>query len=549
MSNIFGTYRANMAANDDWKHWCRLCAKEDARNINIFPEGNENASFANSNDGNIQLLEFIEEFFRVHIEGDEDLPHCICRQCFSLVSALVKFVDRVNKVQNMYDDIRYSKDRNRIIRVHYNLVSDELFKFNSSEEESDLENNFVPDDPDILTAKSLDGIPMTEIISEEVQSTEFLDEIEHKSGIQDPIGDVIENRESNVESINSRNDLNKKKRLQIAGDELIENNSEERHTRRHKKKLQTDLSSNKEGHRGHKYSCHDCSLHFQRIDYYSIHMKQKHDIAVELNPLTCPHCHKTFTTKFKLNRHIDTHKPLSERRLYPCPQCDRKFQTKGSVSTHIKYVHKDIRSFICEECGEGTHTKTSLRGHMLVHSDLTPFECEICKKRFKTKARLKVHLDTHGTSKHICSVCGLQLNSRVTLNRHMLVHSDITPHKCDYCGRAFKRSKTLKSHLILHSGLKPYTCEFCDRTYANAANCRTHKRTSHPDELAALEASGEKPYTKNVPRLAVLKTVAQTSENLVPVISKQRTDGTKYSTSSAGEDTLIEIDTSMRENS
>ncbi|XP_054742635.1 zinc finger protein weckle-like, partial [Anastrepha obliqua] len=225
-----------------------------------------------------------------------------------------------------------------------------------------------------------------------------------------------------------------------------------------------------------------------------------------------------------LNSHIKTHRPLSEKRIFPCPQCDRKFSKKGYVASHIKFVHEDIRPFICEECGEGTRTEATLREHMLTHTDLAPFECEICKKGFKNRARLKKHMDTHSSNKHICNECGLKLNSRVTLNLHMLVHSDVMPHKCDYCGRAFKRAKTLKNHLILHSGLKPYSCDFCDKTFANGANCRTHKRKTHPEELAALEASGEKTYTKNIPKLAVLKTVTKSAENLIPVVSKQSRD-------------------------
>lgn len=119
------------------------------------------------------------------------------------------------------------------------------------------------------------------------------------------------------------------------------------------------------------------------------------------------------------------------------------------------------------------------------------------------------HMEIHDPNKHICSECGLQLNSRATLNRHLLVHSDKMTHKCDYCGRAFKRAKALKNHLILHTGLKPYSCDFCDRTFANGSNCRSHKKKAHPEELAAQEAAagGNKTYTKNIPKLEALKAV------------------------------------------
>lgn len=124
-----------------------------------------------------------------------------------------------------------------------------------------------------------------------------------------------------------------------------------------------------------------------------------------------------------------------------------------------------------------------------------------------TSTRSQIHMDTHSPNKHVCAICGLQLNSRATLNRHFLVHSDDMQHKCDYCGRAFKRAKALKNHLLLHTGLKPYSCEFCDRTFANGSNCRSHMKKLHPEELTALEASGNKTHAKNIPKLETLKAV------------------------------------------
>lgn len=57
----------------------------------------------------------------------------------------------------------------------------------------------------------------------------------------------------------------------------------------------------------------------------------------------------------------------------------------------------------------------------------------------------------------------------------------------------------------MNKGLKPYSCEFCDRTFANGSNCRSHMKKMHPEELAALEASGIKSHAKNIPKLETLK--------------------------------------------
>uniref|UniRef100_A0A034VAR6 Zinc finger protein weckle n=1 Tax=Bactrocera dorsalis TaxID=27457 RepID=A0A034VAR6_BACDO len=508
MSNTFEDFRSNFA-DVEWQFWCRLCAKDDVRNINIYPEQNQTPV-----DTNDTLVDFIAEFFKVHIRQNENLPHWLCAQCFTSVSALSKFTNQVNRVQSMYNEIQSSGHRKaedfRVIRENYNLFGYELFMFDISDTKPSIENIFVADGPEIIEHKSLDSIVKTEVITDELQSGTFLKDIEFNSEFQDPIGDAVENH---TDEVGSSERLSKS----------VENSKSEKTSKVYSKihRLKRRKSSSDEESNVNKHSCNDCALHFKKSSNYLIHMRKKHGVETPPSIISCPQCSRTFKSKFNFKRHLKTHRPVAEKKIYPCPQCDRKFQTKDYVFRHIKFVHEEIRPFICEECGEGTHTETTLREHMLKHTDYAPFECEICKKGFKTQARLKNHMEMHSEHKHICSECGLELNSRITLNRHMLVHSDEMRHKCDYCGREFKRVKALKSHLILHSGLKPYSCDFCDKTFAHGSNCRSHKRKFHPEEFAALEASGEKKFTKNIPKLAVLKTVTRTADNLLPVVCKQ----------------------------
>ncbi|EDW04802.1 GH23447 [Drosophila grimshawi] len=189
-------------------------------------------------------------------------------------------------------------------------------------------------------------------------------------------------------------------------------------------------------------------------------------------------------------------KPKSKERgkAHQCNECPRAYALPQTLQRHMRQYHDkkstpDMKLLCCEH-----------------HTDYAPYECDVCKKCFKSLSRLKHHKETHDPHKYICPECGMQLNSRPTLNRHRLVHTDQMQHKCDYCGREFKRAKALKNHLILHTGLKPYSCDFCDRTFANGSNCRTHKKKSHPEELAAQEAAGgAKTYNRNIPKLEALK--------------------------------------------
>ncbi|XP_067621083.1 zinc finger protein weckle-like [Eurosta solidaginis] len=515
----------------DWKCWCRLCAKIGAKKINMLPE-KSHRSLGSDNSNNGHLVDFIKEFFRINMRDDKELPHLICTHCVDLLTELLKFVEHVKQVQTMYDTIRLTGEWKpidlRILRNKCILHENDIYTLkilpptpkqqHGCNTKSSIEKVFVADVTKDVAQNTLDSLVKSELISDEVQS-DFLGnmEMEHKKEFDDPIGDGDENIFSEKESCKQSELMrNLNKALDM---DLTETNSkaiEKGLRKKLKKKYQGFDVAPAEAP---KYFCASCSLHFHRIGNFRVHMKKAHERDQE--SLTCPQCSKSFKSKFKLNRHIQTHRPPEEKKIFPCPQCEGKFQTKDYVTKHIKFVHEDVRPFICEECGEAVRTETTLREHMLIHTDYAPFECDVCKKGFKNQYRLKNHKEMHSSDKHICTECGLQLNSRVTLNRHMLVHSDVMRHKCDYCGRAFKRAKTLKNHLILHSGLKPYSCDFCERTFATGANCRTHKRKTHPEELAALEAAGCKAYTKNIPKLSVLKTVTRCAENLHPVVSKQ----------------------------
>ncbi|XP_067625196.1 zinc finger protein 721-like [Eurosta solidaginis] len=570
----------NKVTNDEWKCWCRLCAKENAINMYMFPEPQQDFTSANGKLNSIQIIDFIEEFFQINIKKNEDLPQLLCTPCVALVTKLVKFVGHVKEVQCMYDTIRLTGEWKpidlKMLRDKCILHENDIYTLKTPPPspihndctlaKSTIEKVFVADLSGAVTQNLLDAIVKNEFISDEVASGVLHSNIEDKyeshefdndDNVDDPFADNLnENLTSENETCNSESKINVSKSLEVApiekvdekkrvgylkknsienkcndkvnkietstnsDEQLISRSKEKRRVRDYKKKSVDGHSEKKEKKLiEKKYTCVECSIHFQQDGNYRTHMKKKHGIIEE--PLKCSECPKSFESLNKLNRHLKTHRPEDEKKIFPCAQCERKFTSKDYAAKHIKFVHEDIRSFICEECGEAVRTEATLREHMLIHTDYAPFVCEICNKGFKNQYRLKSHKEIHSCNKYICNECGLQLNSRVTFNRHMLVHSDVLSHKCEYCGRAFKRAKSLKSHLILHSGLKPYSCNFCDKTFANGANCRSHKRKSHPGELAALEAAGLKTYTKNIPKLEVLKAVTRSAENLLPVVTKQ----------------------------
>ncbi|XP_049302420.1 zinc finger protein weckle-like [Bactrocera dorsalis] len=536
----------NIDKSAPWHLWCRLCAKQDIQNISVFfKDEHMVASTGNGEENNLGLNIAITKYFCVQIKMNDELPDRLCTECFSLVTSLVNFNERVIKVQEMYEALQSLSDITEVdyqtLRSKFGVPIDdrpheflcrtlgevhlheEKPKINEFIEKSFMEEAVIDILPKVcnkvIEIKEENSIELTPPADEDAYDFENKDACD-----EDPFGSDsdIKSDENSSSSESSVNNSRRKRIKKKHGTEIDE--TDFNYNKKRKIKSNEDFKQAEESGDGESneiYTCKECAQTFKRISNYRTHMERKHGQLAVVPKFTCTDCPFTCNTQAQLNHHAVKHLPLTKRRIVPCPHCDHKFPTKTYVAQHIKYVHMNERSFICEECGEAVRSKGQLKQHMLTHTDYAPFECEVCKKGFKNQVRLKKHMETHNPNKHICAECGLQLNSKATLNRHLLVHSDVMQHKCDFCGRAFKRAKALKNHLILHTGLKPYSCDFCERTFANGSNCRTHKRKAHPEELAALEASGEKAYTKNIPKLAVLKSVTRAADNLAPVVSKQ----------------------------
>ncbi|XP_054744931.1 zinc finger protein weckle-like [Anastrepha obliqua] len=491
----------------EWKSWCRLCARADTQYINVIsgqcqqlvPKTNEYSSSSCS------IAPVIEDFFRIQIKEDEKLSQLVCIECYQLVNSLIRFRERVNKVQQMYDDLQnhvyIGKLNSKALFEKYDLIENAPF-FPPNDSKLPVEEIFIADLPVTTISQSSGNDVKSEKKSDEVQTDIFLQEYTKKGEFIDPIGDEKGSSDKDYSPIAHDEDTSDNEDSDIELES--KNNESEKVTQKSE-----DSSNVHNQDLECSYYCKICSQSFQRIRHYTLHMKTRH------GDIICPQCPKSFKNALKLRQHMKDHP-----RTFSCLHCDKKFETKVSLAKHIRCTHEDEQPLICEVCGVTLRTKKQLREHMLQHTDYSPFECKVCGTCFKVKSRLKRHMQIHG-DKHICPECGKQLSTRATLKSHLLVHSDKMSHKCDYCGRLFKRANTLKNHLIAHTDLRPYSCDFCDKRFSTGPSCRFHKRTMHPKELAELEASGAKAYTKNIPTLNVLKAVSRAGTNFKPLASKQ----------------------------
>ncbi|XP_017841102.2 zinc finger protein 254 [Drosophila busckii] len=491
MATIEAIEQQATATNTNWTLWCRLCAKDDTNNINVFLKNEQLNTGEREPVSDMALATAIGKYFWVTITRGEELPQMICSECLTLVTTLVNFSERITRVQKLYCLLQ-SMPKEAInmqeMRARFGLLEE-------TQPETLTEVHYVEEKPKLqeLEEAPLDLENPLEKLLESLADEEVLEEKEEEEE---------DEAERDQEQI------------------FEDNHSVQTTDEGSEPEQQQECKSTENSHQ-----CEQCSESFARLSSLQRHVRQEHKSKPQSSKLhSCDQCDKQFRLRSNLQRHLQQHLPMPKRKLYPCTSCDKQFTTLASAQSHAQYIHQEERPrpVMCEQCGIAVHSLSALKEHLLCHTDDTPFECDVCQKRFKSSNRLKHHKETHDPRKYICPECGKELNSRPTLNRHRLVHTDQMQHKCDYCGREFKRAKALKNHLILHTGLKPYSCDFCERTFANGSNCRTHKKKAHAAELAAQEAAGGgKTYNRNIPKLEALKAFTKNKDNLSPVATKQ----------------------------
>ncbi|XP_004534444.1 zinc finger protein 124 isoform X2 [Ceratitis capitata] len=475
------TESTNTVSTKEWKRWCRLCAKYDGDQLNIF---------ADSQKADIQAFSIIMELFHFEIKPNDELPHLLCPECWSLINYLEKYAKHVRKVQVMYHDL---------INVS-NLTPTnpaELFiKYNISKLESYMHETFSEND--ITNTSAIEQVYVADLSIDVVKSeaveemnTDFDAEI--KLEPPDPFATDKPNKDEEHDHM-SDDEANS-----VRGSRNLSTDSKDSLYTNEIKDLKKDaVDDKKEG----SYACNICECKFSQRRNYVWHMKSKHNTET---PHKCTACQSVFKYKKELERHM---KKMHAPTVYDCSYCDKKFQGSKTLENHIKSQHEREGWCICEECGESVRSQEKLLEHMALHTGHGAFGCKECGKHFARKSYLKIHSQIHG-EKHVCGECGLELTTSKSLNVHMKVHSDEMPHACNYCGRKFRRTKDLKKHLITHTGLKPFSCDFCDKTFSSGTSCRYHKKHLHPKELAEQEAAGVKAYTKNIPKIDVLKAILQ----------------------------------------
>ncbi|XP_061540766.1 zinc finger protein 25-like isoform X2 [Phycodurus eques] len=220
-------------------------------------------------------------------------------------------------------------------------------------------------------------------------------------------------------------------------------------------------------------------------------------------PFPCSLCHKRFSSKSCMSRHMVIH---TGDKAFSCSVCDKRFYDKFDMKKHMRR-HTEEKPFSCSVCAKGFHFKFELKMHMSTHTGEKPFTCPVCARGLTRRSCLIQHMRTHSDEKPFtCPVCAKGLTRRSYLRQHMRTHIGEKPStsssssqlmtteadgecfNCSECGKTFARKGNLKKHMLTHSGEKPFACSVCDERFASK-RCLTRHVPIH---------TGEKPFSCSV---------------------------------------------------
>lgn len=243
--------------------------------------------------------------------------------------------------------------------------------------------------------------------------------------------------------------------------------------------------------------------------------------ATPLKPPTyqgygCEFCTKTFPDPLDLKRHIlathdDDVKSRYKREtemfhlifklditsLY-CKLCNENIDTIENLLEHLKSVHgmnvhTDVKrimvpfkfqcfEFRCCICDAQFAAFRALSHHMTVH--FNNFQCETCGKWYISKVSLNRHCLLHNTGVFPCSKCPKIFDCAVKRRAHVTMYhrkTAIPKSKCSHCGEEFSCSEKKSRHFAKVHGFKAlaYYCNLCDKNFCSKKSLRRHTNLIH----------------------------------------------------------------------
>lgn len=168
-------------------------------------------------------------------------------------------------------------------------------------------------------------------------------------------------------------------------------------------------------------------------------------------------------------------------------QCVTQHRKKKRIEREKTEEDQDL-AFCCSLCHRKFSTKLTLRRHMGIHRGEKPFSCPHCPYSSRLKSSLLQHLRTHtGERPYRCSECSYASIDRSSLLRHCRTHSQEKPYRCQHCDYSSIQKKSLDLHARRHHTFESFPCQQCKYSSPDRQLLLRHVRKHHaPSQHASL---------------------------------------------------------------
>lgn len=194
----------------------------------------------------------------------------------------------------------------------------------------------------------------------------------------------------------------------------------------------------------------------------------------------CPLCNKFFTP-VGLEMHIRKTHSMDDINRTTCGLCLQKFDTKSLLKAHQKDIHGG-GAYGCDVCGKIVVSKKSIELHILTkHAQVKTFLCDTCGEGFPYSVNLHRHVKDKHIRTYKCNLCDMKYFNRSALQDHIRgVHTKERPFQCAAkdCGKTFSNDSTFRSHKRVHAEDK-HECNICSKQFSFKGNLQTHLKNIH----------------------------------------------------------------------